>query len=88
LDVSSVAPGTAVTLYLDLIGGDGDTESSLRVDDAVLDTSAAGGSFRRGDVDASGTIDASDVATILDAVWGADLDPTGCDGASAPDASD
>jgi hypothetical protein len=88
LDVSSVAPETVATLYLDLIGGDGDTQSSLRVDDAALKSSAAPGSFRRGDVDASGAIDAADVAVIFDAVWESSPDPAGCDGASAPDASD
>ena len=60
IDLRSVAAGTRVTLFLDLIGADEDTAGAVRVDNVDVRTGPPPGSFVRGNSNADLNVDISD----------------------------
>jgi hypothetical protein len=88
ISLHTVAPGTVVTLYFDLIGADADTASGLRLDDVALGSGPAPGAFVRGDHDGSRVVDAADAEGILAQLFAGGATAADCLGEPSLDAAD
>lgn len=88
VDISGLAAGQVVTLYFDYVNGDTDTTGGVRVDNVVLTDLAGPGFFRRGDLDANGVSDATDLQGLLDFLWFGGNVSLSCGGDPDPEAAD
>lgn len=88
VDVAAVAAGEVVTLYFDLVNGDTDVASGIRVDNVVLNVDPPPLAFVRGDVDGDRVADAADEVALLDLLSGFGAIPSDCQGADFLEAAD
>ncbi|MCA8962635.1 MAG: hypothetical protein KDC38_19050 [Planctomycetes bacterium] len=80
IDLSGVPVGTVMHLYFDLVGGDFDQGSSIRIDNVAIDAPSGLTPFLRGDLEGDLLVDAADALLLLDLLFAAGAIPVDCAG--------